>query len=55
MEGIPGELVPAAEGLIQIVQMEGDAMEEALLKVPEKMRVFVRAIVNSIQSMGIEE
>ena len=48
MEGIPGELVPAAEGVIQIVQMEGDAMEEdasgeTLIHLPGKEGLAVLA------------
>ncbi|MBR1584910.1 MAG: DUF4038 domain-containing protein [Clostridia bacterium] len=55
MESLPGPLTPREGGVLAIAQMEPEAFEAALSKVPEGMRDFIKLFAASIRRMEIQD
>ena len=55
MESLPGPLVPADGGIVELAQMSPEEIEKGIAQQPEDLRDFIRMIAASIGRMRVDD
>jgi hypothetical protein len=55
MESLPGPLVPADGGIVELAQMSPEEIEKGMAQQPEDLRDFIRMIAASIGRMRVDD